>query len=473
MCGIVGILQKNNYGFFAPQEDSFFQMLYADALRGFDSTGVIAVERDGAFHIAKEAYEATIVIDQIKNEEFFKNRMSSTKPEGKAWIGHNRKSTVGKTTDGNAHPFVINGEFALVHNGTLHNHEKLAKVDVDSQALAIVIHEAMGKEKWQEALETTLGEVYGAYATVWYDQRHNKVFLLRNSQRPLAIIETDTSFVWASEPAMAWWILGRNNVKPDVMKHHSMAEHELFMFDLEKTTMEKVELKPKKATPPAKSSTRTIRSGGGRSPAVGGKTGTQTGGTTHSGVVASTEMSKSQLKHFRRAHVGQLCRFYVDDFVEKNYPHESLERGNAQEVWLMGECDDILLGHSIKALVDIHQLGIHYEEDITERLWIGTVSNVEYDRKTKILSLYVDGSKPMLRSAPKNQPPFPKNPYAQGNLATLKTAVEERVAQMKKQLEETYGDLKEVITKDGKIQLVATEGAMKGQVAYETAIAIH
>ena len=55
MCGIVGVILKADKGFLKQTEESFYQMLYADALRGDDSTGIISVENDTTFHISKEA----------------------------------------------------------------------------------------------------------------------------------------------------------------------------------------------------------------------------------------------------------------------------------------------------------------------------------------------------------------------------------------------------------------------------------
>jgi len=59
MCGLVGMIVKGNSGLIKQHEDTFYQLLYADALRGEDSTGVIGVEKDTTFHIAKETLLAS------------------------------------------------------------------------------------------------------------------------------------------------------------------------------------------------------------------------------------------------------------------------------------------------------------------------------------------------------------------------------------------------------------------------------
>lgn len=471
MCGIVGALMKNNAGFYTKQEDVFFQMLYADAIRGYDSTGVVGVERHGGFHIAKEAAEATWVIPQIKAEKFFTDRMSGTKPEGKAWIGHNRKSTVGKTTDDNAHPFVVNNEFAMVHNGTLHNHKQLADVEVDSEALAITLHKAMGEKDWKVAMEEALGKVYGAYACVWYDQRSNKVHLLRNAERPLSIIETPDAFFWASEAAMAWWILTRNQYTPEQCKHHALDPHMLVTFDIEKTDLEVTELTPKKATPPA----TTPVAGGSITRSFGGSTAKGTTQTpSKKGGKSCSGWSNKQQKNFRNAWLGKPLRFWIDDYVSRDFP-KTYDEG-AREFFLLGEHEDILLKHTVHAEVDLAKLKIEDEEDITARTWKGNVESIDFDLRTGYIHLYVSDAKPIIRSKPANQAPFPKNPYTTpeaGLKERIEEAVRARVKHMKEAYEETYGEVYEEMTPQGKIVLKVKNGLLKDEIVYETPVTLH
>ena len=46
MCGIVGIATKQNNGFTSAEGDMFRDMLYLDAFRGWDSTGVFGVDKN-------------------------------------------------------------------------------------------------------------------------------------------------------------------------------------------------------------------------------------------------------------------------------------------------------------------------------------------------------------------------------------------------------------------------------------------
>jgi predicted glutamine amidotransferase len=444
MCGIVGVIKKANYGFYKKQQDSFFQMLYADAVRGWDSTGVVGVERDGSFHIAKEALEAAYVIPQIKVEKFYNDRMD--KAEGKVWIGHNRKTTVGKTNDENAHPFVINNEFAFVHNGTLFNHEQLAKTDVDSKALAIVLHEALGEKDWKKALEDTLGKVYGAYACAWFDQRHNKLFLLRNKERPLIVAETDDAYYWASESAMMYWVLNRNDYKHDDIKFHKMEENVLFSFDLTDTKMEVEELKPKKSTPPV-----LFRTGGRMSTADG----TVFTSSQSAGGHSSSDMSKNQLKALRRTWLGRPLRFWVDDYVERDFQSGvSLEDGAIS--YILGDTEIFNTKNAVTALIDPKKLSLTSPKMVVDRPWIGHIENMYWDKQSKELKIWVLEPKPIASSI--------------SSIAGMSAALEKYVKEKQTEYEKTFGPLKQVM-QDGKIQLRTTDKQEK--IVYETPITLH
>jgi glucosamine 6-phosphate synthetase-like amidotransferase/phosphosugar isomerase protein len=153
MCGIVGAIIKGSNGFFQKEEATFAELLYVDALRGFDSTGVVGVLNDASFFTMKEASEAAIFLPKLREHEMFKGMYA----RGKLWIGHNRKKTIGEIDDQTAHPFVVDNTFAMVHNGTLFNWEKLYKGKEkpfsDSHALALCIKEALDEHHPIKALE--------------------------------------------------------------------------------------------------------------------------------------------------------------------------------------------------------------------------------------------------------------------------------------------------------------------------------
>src|SRR5215469_16745148 len=153
--------------------------------------------------------------------------------EGVAIIGHNRAKTIGDNLAENAHPFVEDKTFAMVHNGTLHNHKQIGDTDVDSHALAIVLKKAMDEEDWKKGLEEALSKVKGAYACVWYDQKRDQVCMVRNAERPLFLVKAGSNTLFGSEVGLLTWIATRNNEKVDDIINTKV--HTFYTFDMKKT----------------------------------------------------------------------------------------------------------------------------------------------------------------------------------------------------------------------------------------------
>lgn len=208
MCGIVGVISTLSK-VKSPTYDmsicnAFDDMLWADQLRGIDGTGVMQLDKNGGLAVMKTA----------GNYEDFKAKKGSSAlmnfvDTSVFTIGHNRSATKGvKDTDANAHPFV-EGNVALVHNGTLTwvNHKfkhKEVKLDVDSRAAAKAINEL--------GIHAAVNEMSGAYAFVWIDKEKLTLNVLRNDQRPLGFVRTGNYILIASEPSMAIWCASRNGV---------------------------------------------------------------------------------------------------------------------------------------------------------------------------------------------------------------------------------------------------------------------
>jgi hypothetical protein len=220
MCGLVGLLTKNQYGFHQKQNDIFNCLLFVDFLRGEDSTGVFTVTRDGEVSLAKDVGGP---IEFMKTEEFRKVSRRAF-GEGIAMIGHNRKATQGSITDVNAHPHVVDNKVVLVHNGTLWGDwKKIADVQVDSQAIAHAIHEA------GDDVEKAIHRIDGAYALIWYEVENKKLCFLRNSQRPLHWVETKDEYIWASEANMLDWVISRFNLV--VVERGELPENHINVFE--------------------------------------------------------------------------------------------------------------------------------------------------------------------------------------------------------------------------------------------------
>lgn len=351
------------------------QLLYANALRGDDSTGLICVEKDSTFHVAKQASEAAFFAPQYLASDVYKKMWS----RGKAYIGHNRKKTVGKVADETAHPFVVDDQFAMVHNGTLYNHRTLANTEVDSEALTQVLAKAFEKDEYIPDLEETLGRVNGAYAVAMYDQRHHAVRLLRNKERPLAIVETPLAWFFASEGAMLFWILSRNGHTIKDLSIQAVPDHTLLTFDLDKNELSMEVVVPKKPLPlPIKGTT-----GAGQ-------------GTNTKAIKpvrkAPEGMTKSSFKRFRRRLLGKRVEWWADDYVEANFP--KTERDGETLFSLMGECDEIFDEHMVFATVDLKEVKCSSPQ-LVDRLWSSRITEISYDTMTQLISITVEETVPV------------------------------------------------------------------------------
>jgi hypothetical protein len=218
MCGIVGIVSKSKSGLFSTDLDLFEEMLVCDSLRGLDSTGVFGVYKNHQASTLKVAAEPHSL---FRCEEWGKFRTKAINSMNMV-VGHNRSATKGAVSTTNAHPF-SEGKIVLVHNGTLHNHKDFNKdVEVDSHAITHALNERPAKE--------VLKEIDGAFAFVWYDREQAKLFIARNSERPLSFIETSTQVVFASEGSMLDWLMNRKYVKNPAAETFPVGE--LISFDL-------------------------------------------------------------------------------------------------------------------------------------------------------------------------------------------------------------------------------------------------
>jgi hypothetical protein len=204
MCGLVGVITKLKNGFTKQQSEIFDNLLFVDQLRGKDSTGIFLVTNDGTMDMAKEASNAT----DFRTRPEYTRLLTKSISRGAALIGHNRAATKGSIIDENAHPFVVDNRITLVHNGTLWgDHKKLADTEVDSHAIAHVIHEN------GDNVEAALKLLTGAYALIWHDYLNKTLNIVRNKERPLHWMETDDCWIWASEANMLHWIAMRFDLK--------------------------------------------------------------------------------------------------------------------------------------------------------------------------------------------------------------------------------------------------------------------
>lgn len=371
MCGIVGVITKGKYGPLKPEEEAFYDMLMVDVVRGDDATGAILIERDKDFTIFKDQWQPWWVIPEIRDHAHGKRMFSS----GAAFIGHNRKATVGKLNSNTAHPFVVDNVFAMVHNGTLRNHKQLADTEVDSEALAKHLKPVLGPDYTKEAFEEAIGKVEGAYAVAAYNQETHKIYLFRNAERPLCIIETKDAFFFGSEFGMVNWCAHRNNNQMKDANSEYLDVDTLYTIDLETRTMTKEAFTPKKPIP----ATRVMTSGGNN------KVITNTA-SNYKSKGDGAELSKAELKRIRRQFLGKSIKFYTDDYVEKNFP--KTRKDGETEVLLMGVSDELSCSHFVSGLFDTKFM--KEDESWLDRLFMGRVSDITYNRITGNLTFYVE-----------------------------------------------------------------------------------
>ena len=141
MCGIFACINREEDLF---DYKTFCALGIANDRRGGDSCGIFI---DGEVEYG--------IKDTAKFENFFwTSKLLQETQSCVVALGHDRKASVGGITLEKAHPIVIKNDkgdtdFVLVHNGTIHNYEDLAKKYIpnkkitdlsDSQVLALILY---------------------------------------------------------------------------------------------------------------------------------------------------------------------------------------------------------------------------------------------------------------------------------------------------------------------------------------------
>lgn len=216
MCGIVCLISKTTTKFNKNDVNLFTNLLIADTIRGKDSTGVFGITEKNNLDLLKAKQPGYNFTEQKSYKDFEDKALFRYK----ILVGHNRSATKGTITDENSHPF-IKDHICLVHNGTLWNHKQLADVAVDSEAITYALV--------NEKPENLIPELNGAFALIWYNAKEKKLYLTRNKERPLWIIQTPTIDIIGSEPGMLEWLYNRTYNKQEEAKYFETEK--LFSYD--------------------------------------------------------------------------------------------------------------------------------------------------------------------------------------------------------------------------------------------------
>lgn len=235
MCGLVGaIVNDNRWTLSKAELDIFTNLLYASALRGAHSTGIMWTDGE-TNHMLKMA---THPADFIFTKEY-QNILVPNKIKG--IFGHTRYATSGKINAKNAHPFKVKNRVILMHNGNVTKviDSVANEFEVDSMALA----DALSREDPNKVFES----FDGAVACIWFDNQNNSVNFYRNYQRPLNYTANGVTKFIASEEQMLRWIVGRSQWQGQaapVIKELAPMHHMMIQLDsLDKVSEQKIDRK--------------------------------------------------------------------------------------------------------------------------------------------------------------------------------------------------------------------------------------
>lgn len=116
---------------------------------------------------------------------------------GGTGIAHTRWATHGEPSEANAHPHT-SGNFAVVHNGIIENHEELRELlksrgyvfnsQTDTEVIAHLVEwEMRSASTLLEAIQKTVKQLTGAYGMVVLDREHPEHLVAARSGSPLVI----------------------------------------------------------------------------------------------------------------------------------------------------------------------------------------------------------------------------------------------------------------------------------------------
>lgn len=181
MCGIVGAVAQRDVA------EILINGLHRLEYRGYDSAGVAVVDPNHELHRVRCLGKVKALDEAVAVKPLI----------GGTGIAHTRWATHGEPSEANAHPHT-SGNFAIVHNGIIENHEELRELlksrgyvfnsQTDTEVIAHLVEwEMRSASTLLEAVQKTVKQLTGAYGMVVLDREHPEHLVAARSGSPLVI----------------------------------------------------------------------------------------------------------------------------------------------------------------------------------------------------------------------------------------------------------------------------------------------
>ncbi len=189
MCGIVGYVGNKQV------LPILLQGLRDLEYRGYDSAGV-AVLDNGKIDRVREVGK----VDKLSQ------KLEGKKLPGTIGVAHTRWATHGGVTEFNAHPHIVDGRMAIVHNGIIENYRELKEKIQDKNYESQTDTEVLAKWIYQnykgdlvQAVKDALPGIRGTYGLVVMHADHPHQLVAARLGSPLAVGIGENEFYIASD----------------------------------------------------------------------------------------------------------------------------------------------------------------------------------------------------------------------------------------------------------------------------------
>ena len=203
MCGIFAILKLKNFkNIFHEIIDGLIQLQN----RGYDSSGISLLDKNGKMLLHKYASDNESSIDKLKNIN-----INTDLDNINVGVGHNRWATHGPKNDINAHPHVSNNKkFTIVHNGIIENYKEIKNFLIknnhtfcsltDTEVIVNLLQFYYQiNDDIQDAIRKTINKLEGTYGLIILSSDHpNNMFCVRNGS-PILLGQNEECCIITSE----------------------------------------------------------------------------------------------------------------------------------------------------------------------------------------------------------------------------------------------------------------------------------